>query len=275
MKIGYNGSTAIKRSNLEMDMELCEKYGFDCMEFRMSILDDYFKRGGTVEKIQEFFKKSRLKPHAMNSLEFFNMKSRDEFEKIKIEFDSMCKLTRKLGSDLVIVVPSFDVAGTIEEVKENTVECLRQFSAIAGNYGVRVGFEFIGFKHFCVNNFTQAYEIIQAVDRENVGCVVDLYHFFIYGSRIEDLRKADGKKIFMVHINDIADKPIGTLDSDKYRLMPGDGIFPYKELFEAFCDIGYRDIVSVELFNPEVWDWDPEKAVRTAKLKCESIIDKY
>lgn len=275
MKIGYNGSTAIKRSNLELDLELCEKYGFDCMEFRLGILDKYFKSGGTVENIRNFFNTSRLKPHGMNSVEFFNMKPPEEFEKIKLEYDRICRLTKELGSDLVITVPTPDVAGTWKEIRENTAECLKQLCDIADRYGIRVGFEMIGFPRFSVNNFADAYEIVQAVGRDNIGCVIDMYHFYINGSSIEDLRKADGSKIFMVHIEDVANKPVGTFDSDADRLMPGDGVFPMREFFRALKETGYNDIVSIELFNPDIWEWDPEKAIRISKEKIEKVLKDF
>jgi Sugar phosphate isomerases/epimerases len=62
---------------------------------------------------------------------------------------------------------------------------------------------------------------------------------------MEDLRKADGRKIFMVHINAAADKPVGTFDSDAYRLMPGDGIIPTGEIFNALKEIGYQGIIII------------------------------
>lgn len=273
MKIGYNGSTAIKKSNLELDLELCEKYGFDFMEFRVSILEEYFKRGGTVSNIKEFFEKSNLKPHAMNSVEFFNMKSKEEFEKIKVEYARICKMTMELGSDLVITVPSRDITGTREEIKENTVECLVELCDIADKYGVRVGFEMVGFNNFSVNNFADAYEIVKAVGRHNLGCVIDMYHFYISDSKVEDLRKADGKRIFMVHINDAEERTKGTYDSDAYRVMPGDGVIQMKEFFNALSETGYDDIVSIELFNEKIGEWEPEEAIKTARQKCKSVLE--
>jgi len=275
MKIGYNGATAIKRSNLELDLELCEKYGFDFMELRVSILEDFFRNGGTVEKITGLFAKSKVKPHAMNACEFFNMKSGQEFEKIKEDFDKLCSLTSNLGSSLVLAAPTPGVNAPPEIIMDNTVDCLRHLSDIAATYGLNVALEFIGLPGFSVNKFDQAYSIVEKVDRENVGCVIDLYHFHINGSSVDDIRKADGKKIFMVHINDAEDRPAGTFDSDSYRLMPGDGVIATGEIFKALKSIGYKGIMSVELFNPKIWEWDPEMAIMTASLKSKQIINKY
>jgi 2-keto-myo-inositol isomerase len=61
----------------------------------------------------------------------------------------------------------------------------------------------------------------------------------------------------------------------RIRLMPGDGIVPFGELFDVFSHIGDDDVMSIELFNPEIWEWDAEKAVRTAKEKCDSVIRDY
>ena len=43
MKISYNEATAKGCSSLALDLELCEKAGFDYIEIRLDMLGDYLK----------------------------------------------------------------------------------------------------------------------------------------------------------------------------------------------------------------------------------------
>ncbi|MCJ7471532.1 MAG: sugar phosphate isomerase/epimerase [Actinobacteria bacterium] len=104
-----------------------------------------------------------------------------------------------------------------------------------------------------MNTFRQCYDIIEAVDRNNVGIVIDCFHFYPNGSRLEDLEKADPDKIFVFHIDDSTDLPLEKLqDSD--RVWPGDGIIPLDKILGALKKIGFNGVATIELFNPEYWN---------------------
>jgi 2-keto-myo-inositol isomerase len=94
------------------------------------------------------------------------------------------------------------------------------------------------------------------------------------GSRIEDLQAADPDKIFIFHIDDAEDLPIGALRDDK-RLWPGEGVIDLDLILKTLKEIGYDEMVSVELFRPEYWDWEIEDAIRVGKEKTEKIVRKY
>ncbi len=49
---------------------------------------------------------------------------------------------------------------------------------------------------------------MKAVDRSNVGITVDTFHFHEMCSKLEDLKAADGNKIFAYHLNDCEDLPL-------------------------------------------------------------------
>jgi len=137
---------------------------------------------------------------------------------------------------------------------------------------MRISVEFLGHPAASINTFAQAYGIIQDVDRDNVGLTLDCFHFYGMGSRLEDLAQADGKKIFIVHLNDTEDFPIGAL-LDEDRVWPGTGCIPLDEIFQTLKKIGWAaDAVSLELFRPEYYQMDPEDVYRIGKEKVDAII---
>ena len=68
LKLGYNEATCKENSTVENDLLLCEKYGYDYIELRLDMLQDYLKTH-TTDDLKAFFAKSHIKPFAFNSIE--------------------------------------------------------------------------------------------------------------------------------------------------------------------------------------------------------------
>lgn len=271
MKIGFNEATTMKYSTLEKDLMYTEKYGYDFIEIRFDKLKDYLKTK-TLDDLKAFFEKSKIKPYALNALEFINFRSPADYAQIKENCEWLCKVGDTLNCRKLVVVPTFDVPNvTREQVKAETVKVLRELADIADKYQMNLAFEFVGYPNCSVNTFGDTYEIVKEVNRKNVGCVVDCFHFHAMGSRFENLEKADGSKIFIFHIDDAENLPVGTMN-DANRLWPGEGVIPLARMIRTLAKIGYDEMASVELFRPEYWEWDIEKTIRYGKEATEKVI---
>jgi 2-keto-myo-inositol isomerase len=274
VKICFNQATTLKSSTLEKDLRLCEEYGYDLIEIRLDKLRDYLK-DHTVDDLAAFFRSNTLKPFAFNALEFITFRDAAGYRRIQDDLRFLCEVGAKIHCKKVVVVPTFDIGNyTKSQIKEESVRVLNELADQADPYGVKLAYEFVGYPNCSVNTFGQAYEIVQAVDRDNVGMVLDCFHFHAMGSRLSDLKGADARKIFIFHIDDAEDLPVGALRDDK-RLWPGDGVVDLDAILGTLKEIGYSEMVSVELFRPEYWDWEVEKAVRVGQEKTEAVVGKY
>jgi 2-keto-myo-inositol isomerase len=271
MKIGFNEATTLKNSTLEKDLILAEKYGYDYIEVRFDKLREYLKTHKLGE-LKAYFDSHRIKPYALNALEFINFRSSEDYAKIKSDLVWLCEAGRAIGCGKLVVVPTFGISGvTKEQVKTETVRVLRELADIAAPYGMKLAFEFVGYPDCSVNNFADAYDIVCAAGRSNVGCVLDCFHFYAMGSKLSDLEKADGKKIFIFHIDDAEDMPVGTM-TDANRLWPGDGVIPLGKMIEILRGIGFDEMASVEIFRPEYWQWDAEKTIAKGYETTEKVL---
>jgi len=274
MKICFNQATTLKNSNLEKDLELCEKYGYDLIEIRLDKLLDYLNTH-SVEDLSDFFKASRLKPFAFNALEFITFRGEKDYQEVKRDLQFLCEVGEKINCKKIVVVPSFDVGDyTRKQIKEESIRVLNDLADTAERYGIELALEFVGYPNCSVNTLGQAYDIVKAVDRDSVGLVLDCFHFHAMNSRIEDLRKVDARKIFIFHIDDAEDLPPGAL-RDHHRLWPGDGVIDLDSILKTLKEIGYNEMVSVELFRPEYWKWDADKTIKTGKTKTEEVVGRY
>lgn len=276
MKLGFNEATALecKGQSLLADLEACEKHGFDYIEIRFDCIKDYLKEH-TLEELAAWFSSHKLKPWAYNTLIYFNLRDESGVKEIDDEVDFIIKVANAIGMKTLITVPSFDVGPlSIGEIKTEAVKRLRYLSDKVAPHGIRISLEFCGVPTCSINQFGTAYDVVEAVDRENVGVTLDTFHFHAMGSGWEDLERADVKKIFAFHLNDAEDLPRGSMRDDK-RLWPGDGCLNHGRTLEILKEKGFDGVCTIEEFRPEYYMLSHDENVRTAKEKTVALLTKY
>ena len=236
-------------------------------------IKDYLKEH-TLEELADWFKNHHLKPWAYNTLIFFNQRDEAGEKEIDEEVDFILKVSKAIGMKMLITVPSFDVKDkSVSEIKEEAVARLRYLSDKVGA-DMKISLEFCGAPNCSINQFGTAYDVVKAVDRDNVGVTVDTFHFHEMCSRLEDLRAADGKKIFAYHLNDCEDLPLGSCGDDK-RLWPGEGVVDHAGIAAALKEIGFDGVCTIEEFRPEYSAMSHEDNVKKAAEVTRDFVQKY
>ncbi|WP_018923950.1 2-keto-myo-inositol isomerase [Salsuginibacillus kocurii] len=274
MKLCHNQATTLENSNLEKDLELCEKYGYDYIEIRTEDKLPEYLKSHSLKDLQAFFANSSVKPLAMNALVFFNNRNEEDRQALLDEFKQTLEAADAIGASYIVAVPLVTEAKILkEDIKTSSVDMLTELSDLARPYGIKVALEFVGHPQCTINTFGQANEIVEAVNRDNVGLVLDCFHFHAMGSKMEDLQKADGSKIFIVHIDDTDDFPVGFL-TDEDRVWPGHGAIDLDGILSTVFEKGYDGAISVELFRPEYYKMDPDDVIKKAKETTEEVLEK-
>ena len=287
MKIGFNEGTSLgcKDHCLEADLELCEKYGFDYIDVRSDCLADYLDAGHTLQELRTWFDTHHLKPLSYNALCFFNMKqTAEEKAAVMAELDDVIHKCTTIGCPMVVLVPSYDLAeknihATRQEIRDDAVSVLKEMIKKCEPVGLKLSLEFCASPAMSINRFEDAYAIVEAVDSPLVGLTVDQYHFHAMASQWESLEKADGKKIFVWHLNDMEDLPCGApYNTDEKRLWPGDprGCLDHARYADTLKKIGFDGgVCTMEVFRPEYYELSMEENIRTAAEVTRAHIQKY
>jgi len=275
MKLCFNEATTLENSNLAIDLELCERHGYDYIEIRtMDKLPEYLEQQ-SIEQLAAYFQEKHIKPLALNALVFFNNRTEEAFHEIMQEFEQMLAYAKALGVPYIVAVPLVTKEKFLrKDIKASSVAVLQELADKAEPFGVKVALEFVGHPDCTINTFEQAYDIIQAVDHPNVGLVFDCFHFHAMGSSIESLEQADISKIFILHIDDTEDFPIGSL-VDEDRVWPGHGAIDLDRILAILQKKGYEGAVSVELFRPEYYSMEPEEVIKKAKDTTLEVMSKH
>ncbi len=278
MKIGFNEATAMKKSNLETDLLLAEKYQYDYIEIRMDMLNAYLEKH-SVKELASFFACSRLKPYAFNAIEEVNFPDSRSFEKKAGEIKRLCEIAQQIGNPYMIAVPSFRnetlKTKNKDEIQKDSVEVLNKLADITEKYGVHIAFEPVGFPACAVRDMNTAWEIVKKVDRKSVGLVIDAFNVYIYDrlSDIDVLDTIDMDKVFVFHINDCEGNiPLSKIELN-HRVWPGEGIIPLNRMLSIFYAKGFQKIASLELFREEYWELDPDEVFRTGMEKTRKQLE--
>lgn len=284
MKLSFNEATAKDCSTLERDLVLCDQAGFDYIEIRDDMLIDYLK-DHSVDELKAFFDTHRLKPHAINALYitsdmFTTAKSDDAERALLASFLLCCDVAQRIGSRYYIVVPPFRVpwndapyADAPEVVKEDCVRILRRLSDIVRRYDINLAWEPVGNIGFSVRDVEFAWEIVQAVDRDNVGLTLDAFNLYSK-DRLNDfaaIRGVPADRIFAVHLNNADDLPIGVLDHCDRRFCDS-GEIDLDNFLGNVLATGYDGMASIETFRPEYWEMAPEDVIAKAFETTRSVV---
>lgn len=270
MKLGFNEATTLENSTLAQDLVYCEKHGFDYIEIRIDKLKEYLI-DHTLDDLQSFFEHSNIKPLAFNALEFFNFRNKTTFENMKEELRWLNHISNAIGCPYVVAVPSLDIGDkSSREIFEESVQKLKELASCLEDSELKLALEFIGYPNASINTLEQAWNVIQALNHNKIGLVVDCFHLYGMNSRISGLKEIDPEKIFLLHINDSEDIIPGMV-RDHNRVWPGDGVIDLKLIIQTIESIGYKGPATIELFRREYWELEAEETIKQSMERMRKL----
>lgn len=134
---------------------------------------------------------------------------------------------------------------------------LREVSKILGDHGQRFGLEYVGPKtswtkgrHAFVHTMAEAQELIAEIGCDNVGLVLDSWHWYTAGDTEADLLALSADEVVACDLNDApAGIPVDEQMDLSRELPAATGVIDLKTFLGALVRIGYDGPVRAEPFN--------------------------
>jgi 2-keto-myo-inositol isomerase len=271
MKLALNGATTM-HADLVTDIKAASQAGFDLIEIWAAKLRKFLKTN-SVADLQQLLKEHNLEPYSINSIEHITFRTNEDYENIiKAQCEELSSIAGEIGCQYIVVVPGkLPENATKDEIIAESVKVLNELGDIAEKHNVSLAFEFLGQTDCSVQTLDLCNEIVEKVNRKNVGNVLDTFHFYAGNSTFEAIDALNPEKLFIFHINDAENLPKEKL-TDAHRLYPGEGILPIKEIKAHFDKIGYDRMVSIEIFRPEYWNENPFEVARKARKATIEVL---
>lgn len=266
MLLAFHGATTPK-AKLETDIETAAAAGFKGLEIAVTKLDQYLLDWWHIpaaEQLRDLFAEHGIRPISVTSVEGITFRG-DQFDLVKRRCRLLAETMKVLGCPYLVVAPGMAPRGTRgEEARRETVKALRALADEVTPLGVSLAFEPQGFHWSSVRTLGAAWEIVQEVNRDEVGLVLDAIHFYLGGSPLSDIERLDPAKVFLLQLGDVESTDKEAV-GDVHRVMPGDGVVPLDDILRKLKAIGFDGICSLELNRPALWERDPVEVAREGR----------
>lgn len=237
-------ATVCLSGDLRQKIEAAGRAGFDGIEIFENDLMLYHESPAAVRRMAQ---DQGLEIVALQPFRDFECMPAERmaanFQRAERKFDLM----EELGTAALLVCSN--VSPQCINDPARAIEDFRELAERAATRGFRVGYEALAWGRH-VRDYQQAWDIVNGVDRDNFGIVLDSFHIFARNLDLELLAEIPGDRIAIVQI---ADAPVLDMDvlqwSRHFRCFPGQGDFPVVNFMKAVAKTGYEGYLSHEIFN--------------------------
>lgn len=190
----------------------------------------------------------------------------------------MLEMCHATGSKLLLVCSSTSAhAGDDPELLARD---LRKLAMLAIPFNIRIAYEALSWGKV-VNQYPQAWEIIERADRANLGLALDSFHMLATGFSLEGLDYVSPDRIFLVQLADFmwqeTRSPEERINTARhFRVFPGEGVHSDKvsELVRSLDRMGYRGDYSFEVFNDDYVQLPPPLVAERARRSVKWLTDR-
>ncbi|PIU50920.1 hypothetical protein COS91_07150 [Candidatus Desantisbacteria bacterium CG07_land_8_20_14_0_80_39_15] len=270
MRTCINEATTMPYS-LQEDIVFAHKAKFEGIEIWYDKLKKFLEGGNTPAKLQELLWGAELEPAALCG---FPLITFSDNEQAIQELVKAAQIAPQIDCGMFLVYPGDSQPAGMSKADaiRKAAGALRVYGEAIKPYKIRIAFEPTGM-HPYVPGPLEALEIINLAGSENLGIMIDTFHYYKSGVSLEDIRAIPIEKLFIVHVNDSENLPLEQL-TDGHRLYTGLGVIPLVEEFKILKEKGYKGFLSVEIFRDEYWKESPEKIMLDAKKNLDAVLAK-
>ena len=250
------------------EVDLAAKVGFQAIEPWIRELDAYQKKNGSLKDLRKQIDDNGLKvPSAIGFAQWIaddEAQRNKALEQAKREMD----MVAQIGGMRIAAPPAGDHAGMPLPV---IAERYRALIEIGEKAGIIPILELWGHSK-TLSRIAEVTYVAMESHHPKAAILLDIYHIYKGGSDFSEMRLLSGQALPVIHTNDYPDKPERAKINDSFRVYPGDGVAPLKEIFHTLRSIGFDGYLSVELFNRTYWKQSPLKVAQAAIDKTRAAV---
>jgi sugar phosphate isomerase/epimerase len=151
---------------------------------------------------------------------------------------------------------------------------LRACCRILGDHGLRFGMEYVGPKtlwssklHSFVHTMAETKDLIAEINLDNVGVVLDSWHWYTANETMDDLKSLKNNDIVACDLNDApAGIPIDEQIDNRRELPMATGVIDMNGFLNTLVTIGYDGPIRAEPFNAALNKMDEGAAVKATAV---------
>ncbi|MEQ8791643.1 MAG: sugar phosphate isomerase/epimerase [Pirellulaceae bacterium] len=249
-------TSTIKPQSLLDKIRLVAEAGYAGIELWINDLYEHVGRGGEIRDVEKALSDQGLIVPCSIAVRQWGEASEAEYPLMLDEVRRRMELAARIGAPYIVATPPRETC----ELAQLTAR-YRDLLRIGRESGVKPTFEYISF-FGSANRLDQAWQVVRDSGDEDATLILDAFHNWNSHSSLDDLRQVPVERISHYHFDDAAAGIPAGQQKDPDRVMPGDGVMDLRAEVRLLREKGYRGTVSLELFNPGLWDRDPAEVLR-------------
>ena len=266
LKLCLNTST-IKPQPLLDKIRLAGEAGYDGIELWANDIYEFVGRGGEPRDLEKALADQGLMVPCMIALRGWAEADPLEYPLMLDEARRRLELARRFGSPWLVCSPPREPCDP-----EQITRRYRDLLELGREIGVKPTYEYISFFRSTAS-LSEAWAVVQGTQDPEATIIVDAFHSWNTHSTLEQLRAIPGSSISHYHIDDAAPGIPAGQQTDPDRVMIGDGVIDLAAEMAVLREIGYQGAVSLELFNPELWERDPLDVLRVGLERMRELVN--
>jgi 2-keto-myo-inositol isomerase len=260
-------TSTIRPTPLLEKVRVAGKAGYQAIEPWNDEIDEYLAKGGSIAELKKAIGDAGLKVVSVICLHSWVTTEGAEYAKVLDECKRRMDQAVQIGSPYIVASPPQEIVDL-----GHATERFKELMAIGKSMGVIPSMEFLGFVDG-INNVASAWTIAKGTGDPQATVVADVFHMIRGGGSIDDLLQLTGDRLANFLINDVPAVPDPLTQTDYDRVMVGEGIADLPKVIANLRSIGYHGPLSLELFNRDLWEAEPEVVVRRGLEKIRQLVE--
>lgn len=269
-KISLNPGIIGVKANLAETLDYAIQYGYEAISpFTQEVMSNY-----SDVQLNDILAKMET-----NKISFGSTNIPVEYRLDQGKFDEdlenlkeFCQTMEKQGATRINtwIISSHNEL-TYNENMQQHADRLGKCARVMQDHGIRLGLEYLGMRTMLtmnrypfISSMKEGKELIAAIGENNVGFVLDSFHWYTANDTLEDIRSLKPEDIVVVDLNDARAGFTRETQMDGKRELPlATGVINLKDFMQGLIDIGYDGPVRTEPFNQALNDLENEEALKT------------
>jgi 2-keto-myo-inositol isomerase len=268
----FNTATIMgQKVPLDRTVDLVAKAGYDAIEPWIREIDAFVAAGGSLKDLGKRITDAGLRVES--AIGFAKWAANDDAERK----EGLEQARRDM--DRVRALGGVRIAAPPTGVTDRVVEPMRlaeRFAAlveVGDKIGVVPQAEVWGHSK-SMNRLGEAALVALECGSSKACVLADVYHLHKGGSGFHGVGLLSAQAMQVFHVNDYPATPGRDKITDADRVYPGDGVAPLVQMLRDLHGLGFRGLLSLELFNRDYWKQDPATVARTGLEKLRAVAAK-
>ncbi|NND49943.1 MAG: sugar phosphate isomerase/epimerase [Rhizobiales bacterium] len=256
----------LETTPLEEALDAAREGGFDALELRRTDFKTCFDRGMSNDDVLALVRNAGL-PVACLGVEYgWIFAEGEERTRLFDVFRQSCANAVALDCKMIMSAPGQNTGSMSQAIAS-----LSEAADIVAEFGIRCAIEFNS-QHPLINSIASLTELLDGVNRPEMGMLLDAYHLTRSGSPGRGFEEVPGEAIYAFQYSDVPPTPVGEVKRPTDRLLPGEGIVDWDGMLGLLAEKGYRGHLSFEAPNPETWARPPREVAADAVARSKAIL---